>query len=53
METDINLIRAYIDIHSTDKLIQTIIDPTHLRKELLTDTQTTICKTIITWRSIQ
>ena len=35
MKTAIDLIRAYLDIHSTGKMTTTITDPTHLRQELL------------------
>ena len=35
MKTDIDLIKAYLKIHSTGKLTPTITDPIHLRQELL------------------
>ena len=35
MKTDIDLTRAYFDIHSMGKLTPTITDCTHLRQELL------------------
>ena len=35
MKIDIDLIKAYLNIHSTGRLTPTIIDPTHLRQVLL------------------
>ena len=48
MKTDVDLIKAYLNIHSTGKLTPTITDPVHLRQELFKDTQTITCKTLIT-----
>ena len=35
MKTDIDLIKACLNIHRTGKLTQTITDPIHPREELL------------------
>ena len=35
MKTDLDLIRSYLETHITDKLTSTIIDPVHLRQELI------------------
>ena len=36
MKTDTALIKAYLNIHITEKLTPSIADPIHLRQELLT-----------------
>ena len=35
MKTDLDLIRSYLDTHITGKLTFKIIDPVHLRQELV------------------
>ena len=35
LQNDVDLIRQYIPIHATNKLTPNIIDPTHLRQELI------------------
>ena len=35
VKTDLDLIRSYLETHITDKLTSTIIDPVHLRQELI------------------
>ena len=35
LQNDITLIRQYLDVHSTGKLTPVLVDPQHLRKELI------------------
>ena len=35
LQNDITLIRQYLDVHSTGKLTPVLVDPHHLRKELI------------------
>ena len=35
MKTDLDLIRSYLETHITGKLTSKIIDPVHLRQELV------------------
>ena len=35
LQNDITLIRQYLDVHSTGKLTSVLVEPHHLRKELI------------------
>ena len=35
LQNDLDLIRQYMSVHATNKLTPNIIDPTHLRQELI------------------
>ena len=48
MQHDMTLIREYLNIHSTGQLNPNIIDPPHLRQEVIEINITTPSSTILT-----